>query len=172
MEKRAGFTVVEILIVCIVLGILVTIGTIGWSNTVEKSRDRTRETEQNAWAKSFETYRQRFVVYPHANASGVAIAGEHCLGTGFPGGRCKSSGSPIAENANSAIMQELEKVGTLPSYPHEQPAGGYIGPWVNYNTTGEIRIYQSYTQASCPEGTVDDTSYTGATVCYIRLTKN
>ncbi len=173
MQKSPGFTIVEIIVVCVVITILASIGVVSWSNTLRASRDSTREAEQKDWAKRFETFRSRYFVYPNASDAGVAITGEHCLGTEFPSGRCKGGVSPIAENASSTIMLQLAKVGTLPSFKHTV-ARGYVGPWVQFiaGTPGTIRIYHSYEQNDCPNNTIKDTSFTGAAVCYIQFTKN
>lgn len=173
MQKSSGFTVVEIIVVCIVIAILASIGVVSWSATQRNSRDDVRASEQRDWAKRFETFRSRYMVYPNASDAGVAITGEHCLGTGFPGGRCKGSVGPITENASSTIMLQLAKVGTLPSFKHTA-ARGYVGPWVQFiaGTPGTIRIYHSYENTDCPSGTTKDTSFTGATVCYIQFTKS
>lgn len=173
MQKSPGFTIVEIIIVCIVISILAGIGIVSWSATLRNSRDDVRASEQKDWAKRFETFRSRYSVYPSASDTNVAITGEHCLGTGFPSSRCKGGGSPVTENASSTIMQQLAKVGTLPSFKHTT-ARGYVGPWVQFiaGTPGTIRIYHSYENTDCPSGTTKDTSYTGATVCYIQFTKN
>lgn len=113
MQKSPGFTIVEIIIVCIVISILAGIGIVSWSATLRNSRDDVRASEQKDWAKRFETFRSRYSVYPSASDTNVAITGEHCLGTGFPSSRCKGGGSPVTENASSTIMQQLAKVGTL-----------------------------------------------------------
>lgn len=93
MQKSPGFTIVEIIIVCVVVAILASIGIVSWSATLRNSRDDVRASEHKDWAKRFETFRSKNTVYPNANDSGVAITGEHCLGTGFPSGRCKGGGS-------------------------------------------------------------------------------
>lgn len=185
MSKKSGFTVVEIVVIIAVLGILAGIVAVGWGGMLLSGRDRTRETEQQDWVKRFETYRQRFGVYPNATISdsNIAITGTHCLGTGFPvttgfpDGRCRSTtGSPsTAQVSNSDIMQQLAKVGTLPDFQHTAARGGYVGPWVEYiaGTPGSIRIYQAYEKSSCPSGTtLDSATYSSGTVCYIQLTKN
>jgi len=51
MRKSAGFTVVELIVICVVLGILVSIGTVAWSATSNRSTDRTLAAEQQAWLK-------------------------------------------------------------------------------------------------------------------------
>lgn len=173
MQKSSGFTVVEIIVVCVVIAILASIGIVSWSATQRNSRDDVRASEQRDWAKRFETFRSRYMVYPNASDTGVAITGEHCLGTGFPSARCKGGISPITENPSSTIMLQLAKVGTLPAFKHTI-AQGYVGPWVQYiaGTPGTIRIYHSYENADCPSGITKDTSFTGATICYIQFTKN
>lgn len=177
MRKTSGFTIVEIIIICAVVGILAGIIAVGWNGTLIAGRDRARNSEQQDWAKRFETYRQRFGTYPASNlASTTALTGTHCLGQGFPDSRCvRSSGVPYTtENTSSDIMQLLAKVGTLPEYKHLPARGGYIGPWVSYiaGTPGNVRIYHAYEATDCPNGTTHDTSYSGGTVCYIQFTKN
>ncbi len=174
MQKSSGFTIVEIIIVCIVVGILASVVIVGWSGALTSGRDRTRAAEQKDWAKRFETYRQRFSVYPASNVAGTAaLTGTHCLGVNFPSSRCINA-SGTNQNASSDIMQLLAKVGTLPDYQHTTTRGGYVGPWVSYiaGTPGNIRIYQAFEGASCPADTTQDTTYTGGTVCYIQFTKN
>lgn len=174
MHKSGGFTIVEIIIVCIVLGILVTIGTVAWGGTLVSGRDRTRLAEQQHWVKRYETYRNRYGVYPNATSAGAALTGRYCLGTGFPSNTC--AGGAIATTTNDAapngVMVELAKVGTPPDYKHSAARGNYIGPWADYTTSTRIRIYQAYEGTVCPAPSVQDTTYSGATLCYIELIKN
>lgn len=174
MHKSGGFTIVELIIVCIVIGILAGIVTAGWSASLVAGRDRTRQTEQQDWLKRFETYRQRYNLYPDTDDTGTVIgAGEYCLGTGFPSGRCKNISSGPSENATSILMTQLAKVGTFPDYKHSS-INGYSGPWAQYvsGSPDSIRIYQIYESSDCPTNTTKDTSITGATACYVSLTKN
>lgn len=174
MHKSGGFTIVEIIIVCIVLGILVTIGTVSWAGSLVSGRDRTRNIEQQDWVKRYDTYRNRYNVYPNTSSTGVALNARYCLGTAFPSNTC--AGGSIATSTNDAapntVMTELTKVGTLPDYKHSLARGNYVGPWADYTTSTRIRIYQAYEGESCPAGTTIDTTYSGATVCYIELAKN
>lgn len=173
MYKSGGFTIVEVLIVCIVIGILASIGIVSWGGSLTGGRDRTRLAEQQDWAKRFETYRNRYNVYPNAASGGGALSGRYCLGTGFPTNSC--AGASIATSTNDAspndVMVELAKVGTTPDYKHQAARGGYVGPWADYTSSSRIRIQQAYEGTSCPSGTTQE-SITGATVCYIELAKN
>lgn len=186
MQKMSGFTIVEIIIVCVVLGILASVIGFGWNGTLVAGRDRMRETEQKDWARRFETYRQRFNAYPAANLAGTAaLTGSYCLGVDFPSNRCiRSTGTPFETASTSStspsslpdILQQLAKIGTLPEYKHVAGRGGFVGPWVQFisGTPGTIRIYHAYESATCPGETTQDTNspYSGGTVCYIQFTKN
>lgn len=171
MKNVRGFTVVEIIVVCVVVGIIASIGTIAWNMTLQRGRDRTREGEQKEWVARFETYRNRFNVYPNSASTtnnNTAITGYHCLGADFPSNQC--GGGPMATTAsNNRVMQELAKVGTLPEYSHTR-VNGYVGPWADYTNTSRIRVYQSY-EGSCPTDTTN-ASISGAVVCYIDLSKD
>lgn len=48
-----GFTIVELLVVIVVFGILLTAGTIGWGTFIVSSQNQARETELKQWAKTF-----------------------------------------------------------------------------------------------------------------------
>lgn len=173
MHKSGGFTIVEIIVVCIVLGILVTIGTVSWSSSLTAGRDRTREAEQREWAKRFETYRNRYGVYPNATSAGAALTTRYCLGTGFPSNSC--AGGSIATSTNdaspNAVMTEIAKTGTIPEYKHQSARGNYVGPWADYTTSTRIRIYQAYEGTACPANTTQDSTLSGATACYVEFTK-
>lgn len=173
MEQTRGFTLVEIIIVCVVLGLLVSVGAIGWSSTLIAGRDRVRAGELADWEKRYDNYRRTNFVYPNTDSAGNPLTGEYCLGSNFPGGICKKVSSPISESSSAGLQAELEKAGQVPNYAHVS-ANGYIGPWVRYypGSPGSIRLYHSFEQSSCPNNTTKDSSFTGATICYIELTQN
>lgn len=175
MRKSYGFTIVEVIIVCIVIGILASVVIIGWSGTMMGSKDDVRANEQHAWVSRFETFRNRYSVYPNSATSdnSTALNGRYCLGIKFPSNQCAGGGITTATNdaLPNQLMQDLAKVGTLPDFTHET-AQGYTGPWADYTNPAYIRIYQSYLGQSCPEKTTQDTNFTGATICYVQLAKN
>lgn len=175
MQKSSGFTVVEIIVVCIAIGILASVVVVGWAGTLTAGKDRNRASEQKEWATRFETYRNRFMVYPNSadDTGTTSLNSRYCLGTNFPSNNCAGGGILTSTNDSSPnkLMQALAKVGSLPSYTHEA-INGYTGPWADYTNSTRIRIYHSYLKSTCPDGTTKDTSFTGATICYIEFTKN
>lgn len=177
MKKSRGFTIVEILIVIAVLGILFTIVSVAWITILRQGEDDTRYAEQQEWVSRFETYRGQHGVFPNsasATENTTPLTGEYCLGTGFPGNRCKrvSGADSIStnDNAPNRVMQELAKVGTLPDY-QRIAVGEYVGPWADYRTPTEIRVYQAYDSTPCPGDTTRDTALSEGVVCYITLRK-
>ena len=172
MYKSGGFTIIEVIVVCIVIGILVGIGTIGWSSSLTAGRDRTREIEQQDWVKRFQTYKQRYNLFPSyvSDSSSTALNARYCLGTGFPSGQCGGGSTTATEAASTGLMTQLAKIGTLPEFKHTA-AKGYTGPWADYSVASRIRIFQAYEGTSCPTDTTN-AAITGATVCYVDLAKN
>lgn len=173
MQKSSGFTVVEIIVVCIAVGILASIVIVGWSGTLINSKDQIRETDQKEWVSQFETYRNRYMVYPNSadDAGTTALNGRYCLGANFPSGNCGGGGATATTAGSTALMKALAKVGSAPDHAHVA-ANGYTGPWADFTNSGYIRIYQSYSNTTCPTGTIKDTGFAGATICYVQLTKN
>lgn len=164
MEKPRGFTIVEILVVCAVIGILFTIVSVAWALTLRESEDDTRFAEQQEWVSRFQTYRAQNGIYPD-----LPVNSRHCLGIDFPENQCGNSITATSASSNPAL-QALSKVGTLPEYQH-RAVNGYVGPWVTYTPSNQINIYQSYHNGPCPSGTSHDTTFSEGVVCYITLAK-
>ncbi len=54
--KQSGFTIVELLIVIVIIGILAAIGFVSYSNATKKARDTERESDVKAIAAKAEEY--------------------------------------------------------------------------------------------------------------------
>ena len=71
MNKRSGFTLVELLIVIVIIGILASIG-LGSFNTAQmKSRDSKRKTNLQQIANALEIYYNDKGVYPASTTAGL-----------------------------------------------------------------------------------------------------
>lgn len=76
-RRSQGFTIVELLVVIVVIGILVTIVTVSWSGAQARSRDAERLSDAKAIEAALESYRSNNTGYPAANCNPT------CAATGF-----------------------------------------------------------------------------------------
>lgn len=63
-SKQSGFTIVELLIVIVVIGILATLVIVTFSGVQQKARDTKRETDVKALASQLEVYYANNGSYP------------------------------------------------------------------------------------------------------------
>lgn len=154
MDKRvSGFTIVELLIVIVVIGILAAITLVAYNGVQQRALNTARISEVDAWQKQFMLY------YAATGGNPAVASGNYCLGTGFPNGACrnyKETGSNTYYESNNATLMSLmqqENGGSLPSGPREPVNNAYIGPFVNIwpDDTG-FSIFQFFTGKStdCP----------------------
>lgn len=68
MKTRAGFTLVEVIIVIVVLAILIAVSVLGVTKIQERSRDAKREANATVIAESLEKYYDENGEYPSCNA--------------------------------------------------------------------------------------------------------
>lgn len=86
-----GFTIIELLIVIVVIGILVSVVTISWSGAQARSRDSKRLADAKAIEAALESYRSNNNDYPAAVATpasqlaGAATGGWETSGAAQPG---------------------------------------------------------------------------------------
>lgn len=177
MKKQTGFTIVELLIVIVVIGILAAITIVAFNGIQDRAKNTSRINELAAWQKMFELYRAENGNFPaQANA-------QYCLGYGFPTGsnsggvaRCRdyngTSTSAIPESTNDSLMTELKKVGSLPSGLRE-PVNGTVGPYITYETTYiTLQTIIKGAPTDCPTPTRSSwTDNNGRTICYVTLTR-
>ena len=178
MYTRArGFTIVELLVVIVVIGILASISILAFNGIQERAHNTARYHELKAWVKHYELYRATYGAYP-----AMTTGQSYCLGYGFPVGsdglaRCRDywqSGwtTSYLESDNAALMAELEKVGSIPGGTRKG-IDSSIGPYVTYAAYGIVlrMIIAGDQTGACPSGTtLDYASTTGNySVCYILL---
>lgn len=173
--QQKGFTIVELLIVIVVIGILAAIVIVAYSGIQVRANNSARYVELKAWKKQFELYRAQEDAYPSMADGG------YCLGTGFPIGaggvaRCRdytSSGvAGYLESGNTALMTELNKAGVVSATPH-LPVNGTVGPYATYSATS-IMLTEviNGAPADCPADARSNwTDNAGRTLCVIFLTR-
>ncbi len=131
INKEAGFTIVELLVVIIVILAAVSIG--AYNQLTTRALNSSRHQELKQYVKLFELYRSSLSVYPtltFTGPDGASPANGACLGSGFPDGVCRDIGYGYPDDPNSYMNTELKKVGTLPSAIHKKAGGSTMGPWV------------------------------------------
>jgi prepilin-type N-terminal cleavage/methylation domain-containing protein len=182
-KSTSGFTIIELLVSIVVIGILVSIATISYNGVQKRTQNEARASQLQGWDTVFKRYKaaKGSVPFPStANDTGF------CLGTGFPTGaggvaRCRDymdgGVTGLLESNASALMTELRTVTPdLPSGPYV-PVGGTVGPYVYYwgNTGGSIQItgaFYGFAASDCPTSTTyswkDDQ---GLLICSIYIDK-
>jgi len=126
IRPSRGFTIVELLIVIVVIGILASIVAVSWSSVVKSSADSARAADVKQWASTFDLYKSRYSTYP------AFTAGTYCIGEGFKNNLCGKTvgGLPAVTTATTAIHQEVKKVGDLPKNGGPVAANTFQGPFI------------------------------------------
>lgn len=175
--KNKGFTIVELLIVIVVIGILAAIVIVAYNGVQTRAQNTQRINELSTWKRAFESYKAREGQYP------AVPAGSYCLGVGFligNGGqpRCRdyqiSGSTSYPESDNTTLMSEFSKIIKIPK-PSNIPANGTLGPYAEYTST--IILLYTWIKgggSSCPtdvtaQGWDDGTG--NRTACTITLTR-
>jgi prepilin-type N-terminal cleavage/methylation domain-containing protein len=158
LSSRRGFTIVELLIVIVVIGILAAIVIVAFNGIQTRSQNTQKATEAKNWQKIFEAYKAQAGSYPD-----VPTPGTYCLGEGFLRGsdgqpRCRdyqnSGATSFLESDNATLMSELRKVATIPK-PSNLPASGTLGPYAEYSSTRiTIILWLKGGAGDCPAGTI------------------
>lgn len=180
IHTQRGFTIVELLIVIVVIGILAAILIATFQGVQKRTRNTAKFQELQGWSRSFEAYKALYGNYPD-----VPIGG-YCLGTNFPIGegdvaRCRdmnvgvTGGSTYLESNNTALMNELIKVRNFPRQTNI-PVGGTIGPYADYDyppiTITLINVFEGG-PGDCPKPTTYNwhDSSDGRLLCSIVLNR-
>ena len=69
--KNQGFTLIELMVVIVIIGILVTMGIFAFQSSQKKSRDARRKEDLSQISKALEMYNNDHGAYPPASADGL-----------------------------------------------------------------------------------------------------
>lgn len=118
-QKQKGFTIIELLIVIVVIGILATLVLNAFSDAQRNARNAQRISAAVAYRKAIVYYSQNNNVYPNLIDPNGNLS--PCLGRNYPDyngdglGDCGAVDTLSIRSENSTLMNELEKVSALPA---------------------------------------------------------
>jgi len=141
-RKQSGFTIVELLIVIIVIGILAALVLVTFSGVQQKARNTERVTDIKATASHLETYNAEKGYYPtEANLNDATFISGELKGLD-PAATC----DPQATGTNN-------NVGTPPCHFN--------------NGTGALTASGQYGYSASPAGCDDTTTGTGLCTAFV-----
>lgn len=173
-KSTSGFTIVELLVVVVVIGVLASIVVISYNNMQRNARNADRYNQATQWIKMFELYKARYGKYPQVTY------GNYCLGTNFPLGpddqrRCRNSALTdpnlsYLESNNTALMTEIKKIGTPPTNSPVAIKDDLVGPYAEYWSSGMymIQVFEGGS-SDCPDGMEYAWDGNGAVLCGILM---
>ncbi len=147
-----GFTIVELLIVVVVIGILAAIVTVAYAGIQQRAQVSAMTSELKQWQKLFEAYRAINGHYPAPSVTpttgggpGANVLSFYCLGTGFPevsGTRyCYAPTNVpyrVAESGGATLITELSEVGSPPNNSPKYAQGNLVGPYARWVNTSDL----------------------------------
>lgn len=183
-KNISGFTIVELLVVIVVIGIITSITVLSYNAAQKRTQNAERATQLQAWQSVFERYKAAKGELPlptTSNGTGYCLGGNFPIGSGGVA-RCRDyldgGSTSLLQSGNSALMSALQTV--VPNLPSGQniPVGGTVGPYVYYwgtQSSGTIQItgaFSGTTAADCPTSTTYAwASGTGLLICHISITR-
>lgn len=162
-RKGHGFTIVELLIVIVVLGILAAIVIIGYNGVQTRAKNTSRAVEVKEYANLFHAYKLANKEWPNVPN------GTYCLGTGFPQSpsspslrTCRDWAQPTSatntsltpnETSSKPLMDLLQSAGKVATDVHNDTSVPTIGPYVQIhdNTIVITAVLIGKTQAVCDD---------------------
>lgn len=153
---KNGFTLVELLIVMVILGILTTIVASSFSSSQEKARDTRRKSDLQSIAKALELYYNDYGEYPDDN-NGII------MGCGTNGEQACTWGEEFIDDNNTTYMIKLpqEKTSSRNYYYFSDPVNGRVVHYALYTRLENEQdkdipingdVYQYYDGTDCGVG--------------------
>lgn len=144
MKLRAGFTLIEILVVIAIIGILSSVIIASLNTARERARNASYLVQIREYQKALALYYTNQGSYPGTSAWG-------CIGTGFPGGVCwNSSGYNESNTTSVSLRAALAPYIDVTSVPG--PTGKTFGPMYRPNSGGYEFIVILEGDIACPVG--------------------
>jgi len=153
--KQQGFTIVELLIVIVVIGILAAITIVAYNGIQQRAKNSQVIAGANAYYKAILNYKTTYNVLPTATG---------CLGANYPGNNCWMDGSTPNQSVNATLDTQLsEFIGsnkpTLATSLLKMGSGGIYTnlsraglTYTNSGANKELRYYLDGNNQTCISG--------------------
>jgi prepilin-type N-terminal cleavage/methylation domain-containing protein len=164
VQKQSGFTIVELLIVIVVIGILAAISIVAYNGIQDRAEASKTAAAIQAYKKALQLYKIENGQFPTAGA--MCLGDQYGTFTGNPTPSCRYSTSPIALTLNAVARDTLKPYlgGQLPMPSTKFLFGGttefigahFYGSSYNYTLDGKpIVMVEYYVKGdTCPVGPV------------------
>jgi prepilin-type N-terminal cleavage/methylation domain-containing protein len=135
LQSKRGFTIVELLVAIIIIGILATLVAINFTAVLPKARDNERKTETETIASYLETEFQRNGQYPSVATMTGSVSGVQAVLKGIPIDALAAPG--VAAGTNSIVSFTVAPPSSLTTsqYGYWIPDSGNCTNPATYTTT-------------------------------------
>jgi Tfp pilus assembly protein PilE len=165
MKSSRGFTIVEIIVICVVIGILASIAIVSYSNLQASSRDSLRAQKMKEWSSTFKTFKTKYGLYPlPTDPTPTALGTYYCLYETSPSTACDIP-SRIDAQGSTVLLGAIKRAGQSPASntPTSNTAAGPV-IYIRYNsTTGEmteVKLTAPFEQNKCADYDLATNQYT------------
>lgn len=160
-KRSQGFTIVELLIVIVVIGILAAITIIAFNGVQQRSKNTQTINAIASYVKLLSLYKVDEGTHPQVY--------DVCLGEGYPGGQCRGGWNEDGDGINSVHLADyLDGSPPKPDMTPMQYSAGmtFAGAWYtyassSYNLSGGGIGVMMLGSSSCPS--ISGTSYVSTT---------
>lgn len=134
---RKGFTLVELLIVIVVIGILATIAVVAYNGAQNRAYAAAATSVRSSYARMLKLYKADKGRYPIVAADGQTVclgsASDYVAKSGFAANQCRYSDySTATASLDTAISTELRAYASLPAVNWPSATETYSGTGVDY----------------------------------------
>ena len=191
-RRTPGFTIVELIIVIVVIGILAGISVVGYNGAQKSTLNAHRAAQLSSWRDLFEIYYAKYGEYPPRPVTRPGgAAREFCLGRDFNFDACWNVDNVMDKNGvigagtkpdepiafeDATLMDRLESVGTLPGKSRcaiswDCPAiENGVGPMVEWTSADKPSyVYDFFFGSKCPGSLLQTWTNGAASVCRFKL---
>lgn len=172
-KNKYGFTIVELLVVIVVIGVLASIVTIAYSGISRRAENNKTISAVNQIVKLLANYKELNNGNYPSGASGLYS----CIGSEYTDGICfdaTTGGFGVMARVNTNFNTALQSVGSIPQASTKKltmSVNGYIVAGASFETSSKVIRYhlEGDSQPCSISGATGPYNYGGVTQCRLFL---